>query len=134
MVHGGHQLNWALDDPTSKGKVMARRCRNAGKPKEKHELEPTVLCLTMVDLATRWIEVICITVKDSRLVALVFDCEWLSRYTRPLHCIHDQGSQIMGVEFQELLTFYGIESVPITVCNRTANAILERSHQVIGSK
>ena len=54
---------------------------------------------------------------------------WLSRYPRPLRCIHDNGSEFMSQEFQDTLKFYGIQSVPTTVKNPQANAIIERMHQ-----
>ena len=94
---------------------------------------PTLLCLTVMDLATRWIELIRLPCKDSDVVAMAFDREWLSRYPRPIRCIHDQGSEFMGEEFQEMLSSYGITASPTTVKNPTANAILERSHQVIAN-
>ena len=94
---------------------------------------PTLLCLTIMDLATRWIELVRIPSKDSDLVAMAFDREWLSRYPRPTRCVHDQGSEFIGEEFQEMLASYGIAASPTTVKNPTANAILERSHQVIAN-
>ncbi|MGH7954563.1 MAG: hypothetical protein ACREOZ_01230, partial [Gloeomargaritales cyanobacterium] len=38
----------------------------------------------------------------------------------------------LGFEFQEMLEGYGVLSKPTTVRNPQANAIVERSHQVIG--
>ena len=39
----------------------------------------------------------------------------------------------MGIEFQEMLTSYGIQAVITTVANPQANAIIERIHQVIAN-
>jgi transposase InsO family protein len=65
------------------------------------------------------------------MVAKKFDQVWLSRYPRPLRCIHDQGSEFIGFEFQELLDSYGIQSSATTVKNPTANAVIERVHQTM---
>ncbi len=42
-----------------------------------------LLCLTIIDIATRWIEIVAIPDKTSETVAFAFDCAWLSRYPRP---------------------------------------------------
>jgi transposase InsO family protein len=60
-----------------------------------------------------------------------FKNSWLSRYPRPNRCIHDQGNEFVGFEFQEMLRLSGIQDVPITVRNPQANAICERMHQTI---
>jgi cleavage and polyadenylation specificity factor subunit 1 len=89
-------------------------------------------CLTMIDLATRWIEIVRIHDKSSENIALLFDRVWLSRYPRPLKVIHDQGTEFKS-EFTELLDSLGIEDVTTTIKNPRANAILERTHDVIAN-
>jgi transposase InsO family protein len=96
------------------------------------ENEPLqLMCLTIIDLATRWLEIVRIKDKEAHTVAKAFDRVWLSRYPRSLRCDHDQGSEFIGFEFQELLDSYGITSSPTTVQNPTANAVLERTHQTM---
>ena len=90
-------------------------------------------CLTMIDVRTRWFEIVRVKRKDAELVALNFDRVWLSRYPRPARCLHDNGTEFMGAEFQELLTSYGIKAAVTTIRNPQANAILERVHQVLGN-
>ena len=51
----------------------------------------------------------------------------------PLRCIHDNGGEFTGWEFQELLQLLHIEDVPTTSRNPTANAICERMHQTVGN-
>jgi hypothetical protein len=63
--------------------------------------------------------------------ARVFDEQWLCRYPRPLHVIHDNGPELTGMEFQEMLSSYGIIAKPITTRNPQANAVLERVHGVV---
>jgi hypothetical protein len=49
------------------------------------ESEPLqLMCLTVIDLATHWIESVRINKKDARTVAKAFDHIWLSHYPRPL--------------------------------------------------
>jgi transposase InsO family protein len=49
-----------------------------------------------------------------------FENEWLSRYTRPLRCIHDQGTEFTSLSFQHILTINGIQDVRTTVVNPQA--------------
>lgn len=51
----------------------------------------------------------------SKPVAVKFDQTYLCRYPRPLRCVHDNGKEFVGKEFQELLSSYGIQSTP-TIC------------------
>ena len=88
--------------------------------------------LTIIDLATRWIEIVRVHSKDSENVALLFDRWWINRYPRPSKVIHDSGTEFSS-EFRELLESTGIEDVTTTVKNPRANAILERVHDVIGN-
>jgi transposase InsO family protein len=60
-----------------------------------------------------------------------FENEWLSRYPRPLRCIHDSGSEFISMPFQHVLALNGIQDVPTTVANPQSNAINERLHQTI---
>ena len=60
--------------------------------------------------------------------ALALDRTWFCRYPRPLRCIHDNGKEFTGQEFQEMLQSYGVKDVQTTVRNPQANAVLERAH------
>uniref|UniRef100_A0AAV1U4K5 RNA-directed DNA polymerase n=1 Tax=Peronospora matthiolae TaxID=2874970 RepID=A0AAV1U4K5_9STRA len=84
--------------------------------------------ITMIDHATRWLEVGIQHDKTSLTTAESFDREWLCRYPRPVTVIHDLGTEFTGDEFQELLRSYGIQAKPITSKNPQANAICERVH------
>lgn len=87
----------------------------------------------MVKPVLRWFEMHPIKPKTSENVANTFDQEWRCRYPRPLTCAHDNGAELIGFEFQEMLQSYGMISKSTTVKNPQANAILERIHGVIGS-
>ena len=88
----------------------------------------------MVDACTNWCEVARIATASSISTAKAFDQQWLSRYPRPLECVHDNGNEFMGIEFQELLQSYGIKPKPTTVKNPQANAIVERIFGMLGEQ
>ena len=88
-----------------------------------------ISAVTTVDPFLGLCEIRRIKNKTSAHVATRFYEMWLSRYPRPLRCIHDNGSEFTSQEFQDTLTFFGIQSVPTTVKNPQANAIVERMHQ-----
>jgi hypothetical protein len=88
----------------------------------------------MVDVCNGWPEFARINSASSIATAKAFDKIWLCRYPRPLECGHDNGKEFLGIEFQELLTSYGIKSKPTTVKNPTANAIVERIQGTLGEQ
>lgn len=92
-----------------------------------------LLALTIIDPSTNYLNIVALPNKESRTVAEAFDQAWLCCYPRPLECIHDNGREFVGIEFQELLQSYGIKSVLTTVHNPQANSVIERVHQVIAN-
>ena len=88
--------------------------------------------LTSIDPVTNIAELIRIENKTSKHVSEQFENSWLARYPRPNRCIHDNGGEFLGYEFQELLGRMGVQSVPTTVKNPQANSICERMHQTVG--
>ena len=76
-------------------------------------------------------EAIRIKDKTSKHIAEQFANCWLAQYLRPLKCIHDNGGEFIGWNFQELLTRYGIKSKPTTVKNPQSNAPCERMHKTV---
>jgi transposase InsO family protein len=89
--------------------------------------------LTVIDMVTNLVEVIRIDNKTSAHVARQFENTWLSRYPRPLQCIHDQGGEFTGYAFQQMLRDHGIHPSPISSKNPQANSICERMHQSVGN-
>lgn len=92
----------------------------------------SIRALTIIDTCSGLAEIVRIPDKYSSTMALLFDTQWLSRYPRPLRCIHDPGTEFVGPEFQTLLVHLGIQPVPSTVKNPQSNAICERLHGTIG--
>ncbi|KAH9100500.1 hypothetical protein Ae201684P_006697 [Aphanomyces euteiches] len=89
--------------------------------------------ITIIDTATRLLEMAPILTPDSYQAAKLIDQLWFCRYPRPQRCVFDQGSEFK-LEFLEMLKCYGITPVPTTSKNPTANSIIERIHLVIGNK
>lgn len=58
---------------------------------------------TIIDPVTNLLEIAPIQGTTSAEAAHVFEQTWLSRYPRPLRCVHDKGPEFMGFEFQHLL-------------------------------
>jgi hypothetical protein len=110
------------------------------------------MALTMIDPATSWFKVVELPLvrqlktmttngKESSIVEEIFDKTsehiarlvnkmWLSRYPRCCYIIYDNGSEFR-LNFEYLCVTYGIKRKPTTIKNPQANAILERSHQVL---
>ena len=107
------------------------------------------MCLTIIDPATGWFEMIELPVrskmvdtdgkvtrklvidKSSAEVARLFNRQWLSRYPRAKYITYDNGSEFK-LHFEELCDSFGLERKPTTVKNPQANAIIERVHGVLG--
>ena len=75
----------------------------------------SICCLTMIDEASTWPEIMPITNKESRNIAEIVDAEWFCRYPCAEYCIHDNGKEFVGEEFEELLESYGVVLQPTTV-------------------
>jgi transposase InsO family protein len=50
-----------------------------------------------------------------------------------MHCIHDQGTEFIGADFQYIIMRAGIKDIPTTVQNPQANAVCERLHQSVAN-
>ncbi|MCP4748214.1 MAG: transposase family protein, partial [Desulfobacteraceae bacterium] len=107
------------------------------------------MCLTMIDPATAWFEIVelpnaAITVvqkgeeltkiiidKSSAEISRLFNKQWLSCYPRAKNIVYDNGSKFK-LHFQQLCEEFRLKPKPTTVRNPRANAILERMHGVLG--
>ena len=89
--------------------------------------------LTSIDTTTNLTEVIQVTEKTSMHVQNKFEQSWLSRYPQIMHCVHDNGREFTGFEFQQLLQILQIKDVAMTSRNPQSNAICERMHQTVGN-
>ena len=89
--------------------------------------------LTCIDPVTNLVEIIRIENKTADHVSRKFEECWLNRYPRPNRCIHDNGGEFIGWEFQRKLVQCGIEDKPTTSRNPQSNAICERLHQTVAN-
>jgi transposase InsO family protein len=73
--------------------------------------------LTCSDLATNSPGAIHICNKTASHVGMQFEDIWLARYPWPMRCVHDQGTEFIGADFQYLLMRAGIKDIPMNVRN-----------------
>jgi hypothetical protein len=87
--------------------------------------------LTCINPVTNLTELVCINDKSAAHVGMRFENKWLARYPRPLCCIHENGGEFTGSDFQRILMLNGIKDVATTAKNPQANAVCERMHQTV---
>ena len=127
------------------------------KGKDKTQID--FMCVTMIDPATSWFEIVELPIsqqvldiptgtkghkgkdkhihsqqpyfdKTSTTVGRLINMTWFSRYPRSQYIIYDNGSEFK-LHFETLCDSYGLKRKPTSVRNPQANAILERVHQTI---
>ena len=91
----------------------------------------TLHCLTMIDPATGWFEIVEIPNKRADSIANLLEQVWLTRYPWPEQVVLDRGREFMGEVITLLKDEYGIKRNPITTRNPQANSMVERAHQTI---
>ncbi len=123
--------------------------------KAKDGKEMDFMCLTMIDAATGWFEIVElpnrmvekedksskkkkkkgekklveIIDKTSATVSHLLNKSWLCRYPRPKYLVCDNGSEF-ELHLKDLCKQYQIQRKPTTSKNPQANAIIERVHAV----
>ena len=118
------------------------------------------MCVTMIDPATSWFEIVELPVsqpseldipkgtqgrkgllthkqkkepyfdKTSATVGSLINRTWFCHYPRSQYIVYDNGSEFK-LHFKTLCDSYGLKRKPTSVKNPQANAILERVHQTI---
>ncbi len=87
--------------------------------------------LTIIDIKSRYIELIPLHNTLGPTVATAIDQVWLCRYPRPNIILTDNGKNFIGKEVNDLLLSYGIKHKYTTTYNLQCNSIIERSHSTI---
>ncbi len=128
--------------------------------KGKDGTEIDFMCLTMIDSASSWFEIVELPVttyavipmdtkgqqgieirnntklpyfdKSSTMISNLVNKTWFSRYPRCQYIIYDNGSKF-NLHFEALCESFGIKCKPTSVKNPQANAILEPLHQVLAT-
>ncbi len=72
-----------------------------------HILE--IHCLTMVDSCMNWSEATLLLNHSAKHAVEKFDKAWLCSKPSPLQVVHDNGTEFISAEFQEMLSSYNIE-------------------------
>ncbi len=90
--------------------------------------------LTILDACLGWVKLIMMKIKMAKYTAHLFDIYWLYQYPQPKQVIYNNGSELIGFEFQELHESYGIGPRPTTVNNLQANSVIERLHLTLGNQ
>ncbi len=128
----------------------------------KDGLSTDFMCLTMIDPATSWFEIVELPTvtqemtvpptgkgkkvtfnKNAKVTEPYFDKSsaqisnlvyktWFSRYSRCRYMIYNNGSKFK-LHFRSLCNTYGKKRKPTSVKNPQANAILEHIHAVLGN-
>jgi hypothetical protein len=89
-------------------------------------------CLTMIDPATAWFEIVEIPTKQADFIANLLEFHWLTPYPWPTKIWMDRGGKFKAEVQATLKNEYGITVKKITTRNPQSNSIIERIHQVVG--
>ena len=94
----------------------------------------TLHCVTMIDPATGWFEIVEIPKKSGNIVSNAVETTWLSRHPWPTKIALDRGKEFMAKFIDIIKNDYNdIKLRRITTRNPQANSIVERVHQTIGN-
>jgi hypothetical protein len=89
--------------------------------------------LTCIDTVAYFPDTVRLCDKTASHVGMQFENLWLSRYPRPVRCLHDHGIEFRGANFQCVLHHFGIKDVATSIHNPQSNAVCERLHQSVGN-
>ncbi len=71
--------------------------------------------LTCIDTVTNFPDAIRLRDKTASHVGMQFENLWLTRYPRPVRCLHSCGTEFIGADFQRILQCFGIKDVAISI-------------------
>ena len=91
-----------------------------------------IKALTCIEPVLNLLEIFRCNDKKGLTVAKAFENGYLSRYPRPLECVHDNGPEFISEDFQNLLKKAGIKRKPTTSNNPQANGVIESVHKTVG--
>ena len=89
--------------------------------------------ITCIDTASNLVELIRIENKTAAHVRSKFLQYWISRYPRPMLCMHDKGVEFIGQELQWILFIFSVKYFISMSNNPQFNYICNRIHQTVGN-
>ena len=69
--------------------------------KKGTEINLYLKSVTMIDSLTGRFKIMQYNEKSAMSIANLFETTWLTRYTRPMEIMYDQGSEFIGYEFRK---------------------------------
>ena len=110
------------------------RMHKLPKSEKERAQQYKLWCITMMDPATSWMEIVQITdSKEPEDIANLVEQTWLSRYPWPEIITYDKGTEFLRGFADMVTNDYGIKVKGSTKRNPQSNAIIERAHQTIGN-
>ena len=70
--------------------------------------------LTCIDTLTNLVELVRIDNKTAQHIRSKFAQTWMARYPWPKCCVHDNGGEFVGWEFQQFLQKENVKDIPTT--------------------
>ena len=86
---------------------------------------------TMIDRATRWLEVAPLKNIEAETIAATLYETWITRYGTPLFITSDQGQQFLSDVFLQLRTLLGSHHIKTTTYHPQSNGLIERQHRIL---
>jgi hypothetical protein len=98
-----------------------------------HKKPVQFIALTCINPVLNLLEVGTVKDKMSKQVTKTFEHLWLSRYPRPITCIHDREPEFVAHEFQTVLEDTGIGLRPTSAQNPQSIGIIKQVHRTIAA-
>jgi len=103
------------------------KCGDKKKPETYIELH----CVTVIDPATGFFEIVEISQKTADVIANWLEIHWLTRYLWPTEITMDKGREFAKEVSETLENEHGIKRKIITSCNPQSNSMIERCHKTL---
>ncbi|KAF9761845.1 Gag-Pol polyprotein [Nosema granulosis] len=91
------------------------------------------MILVVIDLFSRWSELIIIKRITTKTIIQVLEEKWFNKFGTPKSLISDQGRQFISSKFSDFLASNNVKHIMSSSYNPTGNSIVERINHVIGN-
>jgi len=96
---------------------------------KKPETHIELHCVTMIDLATGFFEIVEIGEKTANIIANWLELHWLTQYPWPTEMPMDKGKEFAREVSETLKNEYGVIQKVVTSRNPQSNSMIERCHK-----